>query len=180
MTFRYKKIGFSGVIEAVTNMDMEVFPDASAIRSLQTFIPTEDEIASINEWVNQEDSDPATQMKLMGTAEQFCYDYVVVPQLKQRLEVFQFVLEFFPKQSEMGPQIATLLKCAKYVVSEKKIQKFLEIVIHVGNFLNAGNKRLGACTAFEFETFAVLHGNFFFSSFSLFSFFDFFICNAIF
>jgi len=43
-------------------------------------------------------------------------------------------------------------------LKKKKITKFLEIVIHIGNFLNAGNKRLGACTAFEFETFAVLHG----------------------
>jgi len=46
---------------------------------------------------------------------------------------------------------------SNYIVNEKKITKFLEIVIHIGNFLNAGNKRLGQCNAFEFETFAVLH-----------------------
>jgi len=118
---KYKKIGFAGVIQAVISMDMEVFPDSSAVNSLLTFIPTEDEVATMNDWVNQEGPEKVQdQMKLMGTAEQFCIDYVNIPQLKERLEVFKFVLEFFPKQSEMGPQIASLLKCSKYIVEEKK------------------------------------------------------------
>jgi hypothetical protein len=77
--YRYKKIGFAGVIEAVTNMDQEVFPDASAINSLLTFIPTEDEVGQMNDWVHMEGTEPAAQMKLMGTAEQFCIEYVCYP-----------------------------------------------------------------------------------------------------
>jgi hypothetical protein len=59
------------------------------------------------------------------------FRFVEVPQLKERLETFKYVLEFGPKFADMQPQVASLLRCSKYVVEEKKITKFLEVIIDI-------------------------------------------------
>jgi len=133
------------------NIDQEVF-DQAAVNSLITFIPTDDDNTQLKDFFDG-GSDPAT----LGTAEQFMWPYSKVPQLSERLKCFKYLVDFDPKKRDLEPDIIRLKQCSDFIKNDKKIEKILEIILHTGNFLNAGNSRLGAAMGFHLETLAKLH-----------------------
>eukprot|EP01126_Amoeba_proteus_P002035 TRINITY_DN10643_c0_g1_i9.p1 TRINITY_DN10643_c0_g1~~TRINITY_DN10643_c0_g1_i9.p1 ORF type:complete len:285 (-),score=87.43 TRINITY_DN10643_c0_g1_i9:360-1214(-) len=92
----------------------------------------------------------------MGSAEQFAWEFGAVPQLTERLNCFQYLVDFEPKRVDILPDISTLEKSSNFVATSDKISKFLEVVLHVGNFLNADNRRLGQALGFKLETLSKL------------------------
>lgn len=63
----------------------------------------------------------------MGTAEQFAHEFGQVPQLVDRLNCFQYLVDFEPKKVDIMPDISTLEKCSTFVATNEKIAKFLEV-----------------------------------------------------
>jgi len=122
------------------------------VNALISFIPTDDDMTQLKDFFDG-GIDPAT----LGTAEQFMWPYGKIPQLSERLKCFKYMVDFVPKHNDLEPDIEILLKCSEFVKSDKRIEKILEIILHIGNFLNAGNNRLGAAIGFHLETLSKLH-----------------------
>jgi len=148
---KYKKQGNDAVIKGAMYLDTELF-DQLAVNALISFIPTDDDMTQLKDF-HDGGSDPNT----LGTAEQFMWVYGKVPQLSERLKCFKYLVDFAPKHNDLQPDIETLLKCSQFVKTDKKLEKILEIILHTGNFLNAGNNRLGAAIGFHLETLSKLH-----------------------
>jgi hypothetical protein len=133
------------------NLDTELF-DQLSVTALVSFIPTDDDMTQLKDYFDG-GSDPNN----LGTAEQFMWPFGKVPQLSERLKCFKYLVDFYPKVNDLEPDINTLLKCSQYIKSDKRIEKILEIILHTGNFLNAGNNRLGAAMGFHLETLTKLN-----------------------
>jgi len=56
------------------------------------------------------------------------------------------------KKIELVPDVERIANCTKYIKDSDKIKNILEIVLHLGNFLNNGNQRLGNAFGFQMET----------------------------
>lgn len=153
---KYKAKGNAAVIQATKDIEADFFgaEPAAAVIALKGFVPSEDELSNINEYLS---AGPPNEWKLLGTAEQFAHDFGKVPQLADRLQCFQYMVEFPSKKDDLAPFIKTLRAASEYVAKDAKIMRFLEIVLHIGNFLNNGNKRLEKAGGFSFDTFAALH-----------------------
>jgi len=66
------------------------------------------------------------------------------------------MVTFEPKKVDLHPDIVTLKKVSHFLKTDEKIAKLLEVVLHIGNFLNAGNSRLGLAYGFSLDTLAKL------------------------
>jgi len=97
------------------------------------------------------------EMNMLGTAEQFAHVLGQIPHLRERVQCFKYMVDFEPKKVDLKPDIDTLSKCSQLIKDDPKLEKILEIVLHVGNFLNAGNNRLGAAIGFTLETISKLY-----------------------
>jgi len=148
---KYKKFGNDSIIKGAQNLDTEMF-DQGAVNSLISFVPTDDDMNQLKDFY-----DGGGDNSTLGTAEQFMWIYGKVPQLADRLKCFKYLVDFNPKRADLEPDIDTLLKCSEFIKNDKKLARFLEIILHTGNFLNAGNNRLGAAVGFHLETLAKLH-----------------------
>jgi hypothetical protein len=82
--------------------------------------------------------------------------YGKVPQLADRLKCFKYMVDFEPKKFDLKPDIDILDKVSTFIKTDKRIAKILEVILHVGNFLNAGNRRLGQAQGFDLETLSKL------------------------
>jgi len=138
------------IIKAAQNLDKSIF-DQQAVAALLTFIPSADEVSAMKDYL-----DDKGDFNLMGAAEQFSFPFSKVTNLDQRLKCFQILVDFEPKKVDLVPDIATLDKCSKFISSDKRVERFCEVILHIGNFLNNGNKRLGEACGFKLETIAKL------------------------
>jgi len=100
--------------------------------------------------------DDGGDANLLGPAEKFMHQFGKVPNIAQRLQCFKFMVTFEPKKVDLHPDIVTLKKVSSFVKSDSRISKLLEIILHIGNFLNAGNSRLGAAFGFSLDTLSKL------------------------
>jgi len=147
---KYKKSGMEEVIKSAKNLDSEVF-DAVAVQALSGFVPTDDDNTNIGQYL-----DGGGEFNMLGAPEQFMWQFGKVPDIAQRLQCFKYMITFEPKKVDLHPDIVTLKQVAQYVKTDSKIAKLLEIVLHVGNFLNAGNSRLGTAYGFSLDTLSKL------------------------
>jgi len=122
------------------------------VNSLLTFIPEDDTMAQIVEHIKGEN-----EITTLSPPDQFAYFLSQVPHLKERLQCFKYMMDFEPKKGDLKPDITTLLNCSLFIANDKKLEQILHIVLHVGNFLNAGNSRLGSAMGFSLETLSKLH-----------------------
>jgi len=66
-------------------------------------------------------------------------------------------VDFTPNKNDLLPDIEKLSKCTEFIKTDKRIERILEIILHTGNFMNAGNSRLGSAMGFQLETLTKLH-----------------------
>jgi len=74
-----------------------------------------------------------------------------------RLKVFKYKVEFEPKKFEIKPDIQGIFDAVKSVKESKKLKRILEVILHLGNFLNAGTSR-GKAWGFKLNTLSKLSG----------------------
>jgi len=76
-----------------------------------------------------------------------------IPNISQRMEAFIFISTFDTRKGDLIPDIINISRCTEFIHSNQKIKKLLEVILHVGNFLNSGNNRLKDAFGFKLETF---------------------------
>jgi len=115
------------------------------------FVPTDDDNNNIKTYL-----DDGGDFNMLGQPEQFMWNFGKVSNLSQRLQCFKYMVTFEPKKVDLHPDIVTLKKVSHFLKTDEKIAKLLEVVLHIGNFLNAGNSRLGLAYGFSLDTLAKL------------------------
>jgi hypothetical protein len=115
------------------NLDDKMF-SASQVGGLSALIPTPEDMETVKGWV----ADPSNEKDRLGPAEKFTLALDLAPNIKERLKAFKYMVDFEPKKIEIKPDIDSLKKASKQVKDSSKLTRLFEIVLHLGNFLNAG------------------------------------------
>jgi len=146
---QFKKYKHDDLCKAAMNIDSSVFATEISVKNLSTYLPPEDALSEIQKFLEAEGND----MSKLNPADVFSYKLSLIPFIKERLSTFFYISSFDSRKNDLLPDINKIMKCTEYVRGSPKIKQLLEIVLHVGNFLNSGNKRLGDAFGFKLETF---------------------------
>lgn len=80
----------------------------------------------------------------LGKADRFLLHIMDVPLLGQRLEAMVFVMKFDETVKDITPDLNAVITAADAVRLSKSFHKLLEIVLLIGNYLNAGGSNAGS------------------------------------
>jgi hypothetical protein len=136
---QFRNIPHADIIKAAMNLDEKVLTPQQ-VNTFFALFPQSEAIEAVKQHVAEI---PADKDRL-GNAEKFVLEVDKAPGLKERLKAFKYKLEFEPKKIEIKPDIDALKKGTKQVKESKRLAKVLEIILHIGNFLNAGTPNGGA------------------------------------
>jgi len=75
-----------------------------------------------------------------------------VPDIEARIKCFKYLAGFEGKKEDLKPDIHNLNKCSVFVKNDTRIMNIFKILLQMGNFLNAPNKRLGGALGFSLDT----------------------------
>ncbi|KAJ3283018.1 Dishevelled associated activator of morphogenesis 2 [Borealophlyctis nickersoniae] len=84
------------------------------------------------------------RVRELGKAEQFLWEMLKIPRLEQRLNAMYFKSKFLERVSDIRPDIETVHTASKNLKSSKKLVKLLELILAIGNYMNADSFRGGA------------------------------------
>ena len=131
----FRALKYAQVAKALQNLDDSVV-SGQQVATLGTVWPTPEDIGQVTEYVSG-GGDPTK----LAAAEQFVLEVNAVPALQQRLKAFRFKADYETKKSEIKPDIASVHSACKQVRASEKLRAILEIVLHLGNFLNSGGNK---------------------------------------
>lgn len=129
------KLEFSEIKMAIIDLDDSKMT-VDNLQLLKTFIPTNEEITLIKEFTGEKSR--------LDKPEQFFLEISDVPHLQSRVEVWVFTRTFEERVLSLFPQIRALTKSFQEFLSSKKLLNLLEIILAIGNYLNAGTFNGGA------------------------------------
>jgi len=128
------KMPLPDIRKAIETLNESVLtPDNLVV--LKQYIPTEEELAAINE-VDDKES--------LNIADKYFLELAKIPDLGNRLECLSVRSTFAGKIGAVGTSIDVIKKGCDEVKNSKTFAKYLEIVLKVGNILNGGTTRGGA------------------------------------
>ncbi|KAJ5075930.1 protein diaphanous [Anaeramoeba ignava] len=106
------------------------------ISTLQSSIPTDEEMESLKNFEGDKND--------LFESEQFLLEIIQVPRLKQRIESMFFKKQFPQLMEDIVPNINALKNATEQLKTSKNFQRFLEIILAFGNFMNGGSRQGGA------------------------------------
>ncbi|KAJ3261093.1 hypothetical protein HDU77_001076 [Chytriomyces hyalinus] len=137
-----KKLKHQEIKDGILMMNRDVLTMDNLNVLLQA-IPTDAEIDLLASYKG----DPT----LLGNSEKFVRTVSAVPRLRARLEAIAFQQRLSEELSEIKPDLATVHKATKALLSSERFKKVLETVLIVGNFVN-GNTYRGGAYGFEMDS----------------------------
>ncbi|GAM27596.1 hypothetical protein SAMD00019534_107720 [Acytostelium subglobosum LB1] len=143
---QFKGKSYDEICAGITRGDELMF-QSNHIDALITFLPSEDDINNINEFLKEDGND----MSKLGPAEQFSMKINAVPAVKTRLQAMKFRFGYGPKKSDIKLDIANFRTGVKELTDSDKIPKILEVILILGNFINGGTPR-GNAYGFKLNT----------------------------
>eukprot|EP01105_Mastigella_eilhardi_P017347 TRINITY_DN3989_c0_g1_i5.p1 TRINITY_DN3989_c0_g1~~TRINITY_DN3989_c0_g1_i5.p1 ORF type:complete len:402 (+),score=109.77 TRINITY_DN3989_c0_g1_i5:65-1270(+) len=124
------------VKDAILRLDRSVFT-VESVRGLAKYAPTSDEIELLKAYQGERSA--------LGRAEQFFLVVMTIPDLVVKLGCFEFVLRFPQLVSGVRPCIASLEAASSQLRTSANFIALLQVVLSLGNFINAGTMRGAAC-----------------------------------
>ncbi|TPX32726.1 hypothetical protein SmJEL517_g04199 [Synchytrium microbalum] len=140
------KMPFKEIRESLIHMEGEKISE-NLIKMFLASVPTAEESDMIRDYVGHDES----KLIELGKAEQFFWEMLKVPRYEERLKALVFKFRFGERTSEVKPQINCILQASKQIKESKKFAKILEIILAVGNWMNADSFR-GAAFGFSIDT----------------------------
>ncbi|KAL7717334.1 Formin 2 [Entamoeba marina] len=144
--------GFKGktikeVVVGINKLDSSMFEDANGVRSLLKAIPSKDEMQPVFDYYKEHNGDESN----IGVAEQFAYALSSIKSVNIKLNTFASKMDFPIRLSEIQPDIKKVSNSCTQVLESKKFLHLMELILLVGNYLNAGTAR-AKCHGFKFNT----------------------------
>ncbi|KAF0983572.1 hypothetical protein FDP41_010637 [Naegleria fowleri] len=102
------------------------------VKALKDMVPTPDERQAL--------ADYHDDFNNLGTTEQFLTKIMDIPRLEERLECWLIKSRFPASVASIEPDIESVINSCKQLQQSKKLQKILQVILAIGNFIN-GNKK---------------------------------------
>lgn len=119
----------------ILNCDQTVLTE-SAINSLLKYLPSPEQMQQLGNMKEMFDdlSDP----------EQFACLLSGIKKLEQRLNMILFKMKFPEEMQDTKPNVVNATAACREVKTSSKFSKFLELVLLMGNYMNAGSRNEGS------------------------------------
>ncbi|CAD8067857.1 unnamed protein product [Paramecium sonneborni] len=135
------KIPNALIMKSLLSIDLNILND-SAIDSLDTVIPTDEEIKIVSEFQGQRD--------LLGVVETFIDSIRQINGFQYRIRSLKFRSVYDDYRQDLIDKMAILTSRFQEIRNLKGLQKILLITLNIGNFLNAKTPR-GRALGFKIE-----------------------------
>ncbi|KAI9298202.1 FH2-domain-containing protein [Neoconidiobolus thromboides FSU 785] len=117
------------------------------LRSLENIAPTQDEIKIVKSYNGT--------IETLGTAEKYMLQILDIPRLSERLNCMIFRRKFDSDLQDIKPELTTLNQVIIELKTSKRLSILLEIILSLGNYLNANTPR-GEAKGFKLEALRLL------------------------
>ncbi|KAI3690436.1 hypothetical protein L2E82_48461 [Cichorium intybus] len=131
------------IINAILSLDSSAI-SVHHVYNLIEFCPTKEEM----EMVKYSTGDK----KMLGQCEQFFLECAKIPRIKQKLRVFAFTITFSSQVNNLRENLRTIKDATKEILESKKLVKIMQIILTMGNKLNAGTTQ-GSAGGFRLDNF---------------------------
>jgi hypothetical protein len=131
------KISFPELRIAILNCNETILTETIVKQFLQ-FIPTKEESNLIQDYLG---SSPDEKLVGLGRAEQFYHEMLKIPRYERKLQSVSYRMKFIERIVELRPDISRLQEISTVLIESEKIQKILEVVLAIGNYLNSDSFR---------------------------------------
>jgi len=115
----------------------------SAIEVLLKYAPTSEEVDAVTSY--------SGDLNMLGTAEKFFLEIKNVQRLEDKLRALFFKREFDSRIASTGEELRMMIDSIVNLRKSKKFKGLLEVILAVGNYMNAQNNRGGAY-GFQLDT----------------------------
>eukprot|EP00975_Prorocentrum_lima_P005309 1148892-Prorocentrum_lima.AAC.1 len=88
---------------------------------------------------------------MLGDVEKMFIAVSTVPRLKQRLDSYLFVRTYDDNYEQVKAKVETFEAAAREICGNRKINRVLEVVLAIGNYLNGGTNR-GQAYGFKMDS----------------------------
>ena len=129
------KFTFAILRDAINDLNEDLITEEQ-VGHLLEFAPVKEDIDAINDYTGDK--------SMLGKAEQFMIEVMKVPGLISRLKAWRFKRRFSEKINDITPDLKSILSASQEIRSSEKLNKVLELVLALGNYLNGGTARGGA------------------------------------
>mmetsp|Transcript_8293 Transcript_8293/g.30604 ORF Transcript_8293/g.30604 Transcript_8293/m.30604 type:complete len:1141 (-) Transcript_8293:76-3498(-) len=119
------------IIESILTMD-EAKLGESKLGRLMSNLPTSEEVAQQKEFEGDEN--------LLDVPDKFIRAMMKIPRVSHRLNAWMFKMKFNETVGEIRPDIETATEACKEITSEPNWLKVLQVILSIGNFLNAAKR----------------------------------------
>ncbi|KAI8903193.1 hypothetical protein EDD86DRAFT_250600 [Gorgonomyces haynaldii] len=140
------KIGYHEIRDALIQMKDNEILNETLIGLIQSNAPTPEEIEMIKDYVKEH------KQADLGKPETFILEMSQVPRLNQRLFLLLFKLRFQERLQETLPVVEAVLKASKEVRSSEKLRKLLQVILAIGNYMNADSAAKGGAYGFQLSS----------------------------
>lgn len=117
--------------------------DEEAVEALLPFAPTPDEKVLLEDYKGPLES--------LGAAEQYYLSIMHIPRLAQRLRCWDIAFKFEARVEFVQAQLEAGILACRAIKTSKAFKRFLDLVLTVGNVLNAGGFRGSAAAVSSLE-----------------------------
>jgi hypothetical protein len=142
---QYKNKTTSELTRAMMSLDSTLFTAAS-IKTLLSTLPGKDGERAVQAYLTD-----GGDAKRLDAPEKFTLELAKVPALEALLSAFLFMLEFEAQASDVRPAIEAVRLASREVFASKRFSRLLQVVMHLGNFLNGTTAR-GDAPGFKLES----------------------------
>ncbi|ETO13695.1 hypothetical protein RFI_23673 [Reticulomyxa filosa] len=142
------KLTHNRILDAILGMDETTF-NVDNISKLISYVPTPEEVDTITSY----EGDPSQ----LGHAEQFFLTLSVIPNVPERLRLWEFKLRFKELIDQQNEKISLLRKAHDTVKNSKAFRDVLRYILKIGNYMNGGTKK-GQAYGFKLSSLKQLTG----------------------
>ena len=119
--------------------------DAEQIGKLRKLVPTSEEQELLKNW-------GGTDSKQLAQAERFVYELKDISSIAERLELWQFKLQFQALCDEQQSKVDLLQEAYITMKTSDSFKMFLQFVLLIGNYMNYENAKKGNVDGFQLKS----------------------------
>lgn len=118
------------VHHAILSMDDENRIQNDMVELLVKYIPTKEEIASLEALRDK--------VHLFASADRFLYEISRIPRYEERIQALYFKRKFQERMDALEPQVTGVLNACIELKQSQGLRQYLEIILALGNYMNRG------------------------------------------
>lgn len=138
------------ILLKLQNFSEDFFNDPDRVKALTRVLPTQSEISNITQLINRGAN--------LSQTEHFLYKLSQIPYLKGFLDLAQFKLSFNETASDLKICFRNWKNLCFKLTNNKRLQKFLQLLLIFGNELNQNHPKLGQAVGFKLSILSSLSG----------------------